>query len=175
MSPDPEALKVQWLEDSLLVHGVTVEGVSARPVAHLLLLGAMSGAVGAAAAVLWGSPLLAVVPGAVWIGCAIALGHRTWLSARVTPPSPRRLLVELQPGRVAWTLLAGDRWSMRHDQDLQVEAIISAIAVRTPSGAAVRIGLRDGGTTEIPLFGMPDGDARWLADRIADLWSAPSE
>ena len=176
MQPDdPVALKVQWLEDSLLVHGVTVEETRARPATHLLLLGAMLGAAGAAAAVLVGSTPAALAAALVWVGCGLALGHRAWQTSHATPLPPRRLLVELEPGRVAWTLLAGDRWSMRHDHDLPMEGILGATAVHTTAGAAVRIALRDGGAAEIPLYGMPDGDARWLADRIADLWAAPPE
>jgi hypothetical protein len=166
---DPEALKVQWLDESLLVHGVTMEGASARIDAHLLLAGACVGAGGAVAALVAGSVPAAVVPAAVWLGCAVGLGRRSWQASRTELPAPRRLLVELRPGQVAWTLLVGERWSMRHDHDLRTSDIVDAVPAETPLGVIVRIGLLDGGSRDIPLYGLPSGDAAWLAARIGDI------
>lgn len=171
---DPEALKVQWLEESLLVHAVTMEGASTRVDAHVLLAGACLSAGGVAVAMSYGWLWVALILAVVWFACALGLGRLGYTASHAELPVARRVLVELRPGQVAWTLLTGDRWSMRHDHDFAAGDLVNAVAAETALGVVVRIGLAAGGSAEIPLYGLPSGDAAWLAARIGDVLTAPS-
>ncbi|MEZ4241219.1 MAG: hypothetical protein R3F59_34680 [Myxococcota bacterium] len=169
---EPEALKVQWLEDGLLVHGITLAAtgpamsrVHAAAAATLLLL---LGAIGLAAN---GWPWVALPLGVAGVGCAVVFVQLGLAQARAAPAAPRRLLVELGRTHLSWTSLAGDRWSMQHDHRAPLTDVLGAEPAGGAEGAGLRILLR-GEAWEIPLHGVPEADVRWLAARIGEAAAA---
>lgn len=168
----PVALKVQWLEQSLLVHGVTRAAPEARaPGMRLPAVSALIAATGALAAAAAGHPALSATLGALGLGGAALVVARA-VRARAETPPPRRLLFELAPDRVAWTALVGDRWSTRHDHQATPREVISAVARETAQGAELRVRLTEGRVWDVPLHGFPREDAEWLAARVDEAITA---
>jgi hypothetical protein len=175
---EPEVLRVQWLEEGLLVHGVTL-AAAGPPLrqAHGLAVAALAGllaGVGAAAAGWW---IAGGVLGAAGLGAALALGRLGVLQARAqaVPASPRRLLVELGRDRLSWTSLAGDRWSMRHDHEVALTDVVEATPGTSPEGATLRVTLTGAADWEVPLHGVPASDVSWLAQRITEASAAAKQ
>lgn len=165
---DPRILRVEWLEDAMLLHAITLTHEPRPAAVDRLFYGALAcgglgvGLLGA------GQLALAGVAGVAWAGCAVGLGVEAWRVGRRPPAARRRLLIELRAEQIAWTLLEGDRWSMRHQHELPLPTLTGARALATPHGPEVEVAQAGGGTRRIPLHGLPDEDARWLVERIEE-------
>lgn len=175
---EPVALQVQWLEEGLLVHAVTVArtGPSVRLVNQLGAAALASLGIAAAAEV-WGGdrPLalsITAVFAAIGLGCGAALARTAWLQRRTTPAPPRRLLVEIGRDRLAWTLIDGERWSMTHDHELRLREVMDARSAAVDAGGVVRVRAADGRQHDVPLHGLPVEDVHWLVSRIEEAAGA---
>jgi hypothetical protein len=172
---DPEMLRVEWLEHSMLVHAITLSEPPRSPWVHPLFAGAVVTGVAGAAAATAGFALVAGALGVGWAGCVGGLGSIAWRVAHAAPPVRRRLLIELKPEQISWTVLDGDRWSMRHQHEVPLPTMSEARPVAGPHGAEVELTLHDGSRRTIPLHGLPARDADWLADRIGEGIEAASD
>jgi hypothetical protein len=171
-------LHVQWLEHGMLVHGLTLPSPPAQPHTHALLAGAVStglGGVVAFALSQWWltGPLLLL-----WALCAAMLSRAAYKARLVSQdgrPAPRRVLVELTGQEIAWSLLQGNRFGMNHDRRIGVAFLEGADPVETPDGHVVRMRISGGSSQDIPLHGLPRGDAEWLAQRISEAIAAAEQ
>lgn len=167
MSGDPVALQVQWLEEGMLVHAVTIARTGPPlSLVHALGAAALAGLGGAAWANVAGNLPATAVLAAVGCGCAAGLARVAWQQAHAPPAPPQRLLVEIGKGRLAWSVIANERWSMQHDREVPLAEVLDAGAARVPAGEVVRVRATDGRTHDLPLHGLPAGDAVWLAEQI---------
>ncbi|MEQ1570158.1 MAG: hypothetical protein ABMA64_31280 [Myxococcota bacterium] len=165
---DPQVLRVDWLEHAMLVHAITLSGDRPSPWVHPLFAGAVGTGIGGAVALSTGWLVAAGALGLAWVGFAAGLSVEAWRVARAAPPVRRRLLIELRPDQLAWTVLDGDRWSMQHQHELPFPTVSRAAPVDAEHGAEVDLTLLDGSHRRIPLHGLPAADAQWLAARIGE-------
>lgn len=175
---DPQMLHVQWLEHGLLLHALTAADPPEQPHTHALLIGACTTAISGVVALALGWWAAAALLLLAWLGFAALLSRaawKTWSLSKKAAPAPRRLLVELNPTEVAWSLLASNRFGMTHDRRLGVALLEGARPEETPEGTVVRLRLLGGGAQDIPLYGLPRSDAEWLACRIGEAIAAQTE
>jgi type IV secretory pathway TrbD component len=171
-------LQVQWLEHGMLVHALTLPSPPAQPHTHALLGGAVSTGLGAVVTFALAQWLAAGLLALLWAVFAGMLSRAAWRArqaAQDTRPAPRRVLVELTGTEIAWSLLRGDRFGMTHDRRVGVALLEGADPVETPDGHVVRVRMAGGSCQDIPLHGLPRGDAEWLAQRIGEAIAAAGE
>lgn len=174
---DPKMLQVQWLENGLLLHAITMASPPTQPNTHVLfVIATVSTAVGIVAVGLawW---MVAGISLLMWLISAVLLmksAWQVWHAPKELPPA-RRLLVELSATEIAWSLLASNRFGMQHDRKIGIALVERVEPAETPEGLVVRMTILGGSSQDIPLHGLPLQDAQWLADRIGEAVAASGE
>lgn len=171
---DPQLLHVQWLDNGLLVHAITMAAPASSPHIHTLFAASIVSIGAGLAAIALGQVVPAVALAAVGAAAAAPLARRALAIWRAPDPLPpqRRLLVELSPTEISWTLLSSNRFAMQHDQKIGIAFIERAEPAQTPDGEVVRLTILGGSPQDIPMHGLPRADSLWLASRIGEAIAA---